>query len=88
MHSNYQPITPASNKLLKKRWDGEAYNMHRKKVSKARCVVDNTAPPGYGHLQNKPKKIQVRHSTSLSLFCCIFDLTEYFSCIDQQTSDK
>ena len=32
MHRAYQPITPAHNKLLKKRWDMTRYDTHRKKV--------------------------------------------------------
>ena len=33
MHRAYQPITPANNMLLKKRWDISRYNAHRHKVS-------------------------------------------------------
>ena len=33
MHRAYQPITPANNMLLKKRWDISRYNAHRRKVS-------------------------------------------------------
>ena len=32
MHRAYQPITPANNKLLKKRWDMSRYDTHRRKV--------------------------------------------------------
>ena len=32
MHRAYQPITPANNKLLKKRWDQRSYDLHRSKV--------------------------------------------------------
>ena len=59
MHNSYQPLKPASNKLLKKRWDGAAQEMHRKKVSGAKSVVDTGSPATYTHLQYKMKKMQV-----------------------------
>ena len=36
MHRAYQPITPANNKLLKKRWDQRSYDLHRSKVGRRR----------------------------------------------------
>ena len=59
MHTSYQPLKPATNKLLKKRWDGAAQDMHRKKVSGAKPVVDTKSPATYTHLQYKMKKMQV-----------------------------
>ena len=32
MHRSYQPITPAANKLLQKRWDTNYYQVHRQRV--------------------------------------------------------
>ncbi|XP_065644761.1 uncharacterized protein CFAP97D2 isoform X2 [Hydra vulgaris] len=59
MHRAYQPITPAHNKLLKKRWDMTKYDIHRKKVYLARPVIDNHPPKTYAHLQCKLKKMQI-----------------------------
>lgn len=59
MHRAYQPITPANNKLLKKRWDMTRYDMHRKKVSSANAVLDNHPPKTYLHLHLKLKKMQI-----------------------------
>ena len=63
MHKNYQPVKPATNKLLKKRWDGAAHDMHRKKVANAKPVVDTGSPHTYAHLQSKLKKLQVKFKT-------------------------
>ena len=41
MHRAYQPITPANNKLLKKRWDMSSYNTHRRKVCFCSVCVQN-----------------------------------------------
>lgn len=59
MHRAYQPITPANNKLLKKRWDMAKYDMHRKKVQSANAVLDNHPPKTYLHLHLKLKKMQI-----------------------------
>ncbi|XP_039274306.1 sperm axonemal maintenance protein CFAP97D1-like [Styela clava] len=59
MHRHYQPITPANNKLLKKRWDQSRFDIHRKKVMQAKPVIDNRAPETYMHLHLKLKKLQM-----------------------------
>jgi len=59
MHRNYQPVKPATNKLLKKRWDGAAHERHRDKIVSAKPVVDTKSPSTYMHLQYKMKKIQL-----------------------------
>lgn len=59
MHRAYQPITPANNKLLKKRWDMSRYDTHRRKVFSAKAVIDNKPPQTYMHLHLKLKKLQV-----------------------------
>ncbi|KAL9963528.1 hypothetical protein ACROYT_G027043 [Oculina patagonica] len=59
MHRAYQPITPANNKLLKKRWDMSRYDTHRRKVQSAKAVIDNKPPQTYMHLHLKLKKLQV-----------------------------
>ena len=30
--SSYQPLTPANNMILKKKWDQSRFDMHRNKV--------------------------------------------------------
>ena len=44
MHRAYQPITPANNKLLKKRWDMTRYDTHRRKVCENFLFVPVAAP--------------------------------------------
>ena len=61
IHTSYQPLKPATNKLLKKKWDTDAQNEHRRKVSGAKPVVDTNSPRTYAHLQYKMKKVQVRY---------------------------
>merc|ERR1739848_140988 len=58
-HRAYQPLTPANNKLLKKRWDQFSYQTHRRKVSEAKSVLDNRPPETYMHLHLKLKKLQM-----------------------------
>ncbi|KAJ8042747.1 hypothetical protein HOLleu_09592 [Holothuria leucospilota] len=59
MHRAYQPITPANNKLLKKRWDQRRFDTHRQKVQNAKPVIDNKPPKTYMHLHLKLKKLQM-----------------------------
>eukprot|EP00058_Branchiostoma_floridae_P023509 XP_002608999.1 hypothetical protein BRAFLDRAFT_124007 [Branchiostoma floridae] len=58
-YRSYQPITPANNKLLKKRWDQKRFYTHRMKVQNASPVIDNKPPRTYMHLHLKLKKLQV-----------------------------
>ncbi|XP_046854134.1 uncharacterized protein DDB_G0286299-like [Xenia sp. Carnegie-2017] len=59
MYRSYQPITPASNKLLKQRWDDASFEEHRRKVATSKAVVDNKPPKTYMHLHLKLKKLQI-----------------------------
>ncbi|XP_063951840.1 sperm axonemal maintenance protein CFAP97D1-like [Lytechinus pictus] len=59
MHRAYQPITPANNKLLKKRWDERRFDTHRQKVQNAKPVIDDKPPKTYVHLHLKLKKMQM-----------------------------
>ena len=56
MHRSYQPLTPATNNLLRKRWDEATHNIHRRKVTHARSTIENGAPKTYPHLHMKLKK--------------------------------
>merc|ERR1712159_427951 len=58
-HRAYQPITPANNKLLKKRWDQKRFSIHRGKVTQAKGVIDNKPPETYMHMHLKLKKLQM-----------------------------
>lgn len=59
MHKSYQPILPASNKLLQQRWDNKYYNEHRRMVLEARPMVDTKPPQTFMHLHLKLKKLQL-----------------------------
>ena len=58
MHRAYQPVTPTNNIFLKQRWDQEIFKAHRKKVLKAKAVIDNYPPKTHMHLHIKLKKLQ------------------------------
>lgn len=58
-HKAYQPIKPASSKMLAKRWDDKARDMHKKKLKNVKSTVDNKPPKTYMHLQLKLKKLQL-----------------------------
>ncbi|XP_046853606.1 uncharacterized protein CFAP97D2-like [Xenia sp. Carnegie-2017] len=64
MHRAYQPITPANNMLLKKRWDNSRYNAHRYKVIHSLPVIDNKPPETYIHLHINLKKMQKQEERS------------------------
>lgn len=59
MHRAYQPITPANNKLLKKRWDEKRFDNHLQKVQNAKPMIDDKPPKTYVHLHLKLKKMQM-----------------------------
>lgn len=59
MHRSFQPITPATNKLLKQRWEETYFEEHRRKVASAKPKVDSRPPRTYMHLHLKLKKLQV-----------------------------
>ena len=40
----YQPVTPACNKTLRRKWDDHLFNNHRERVRNARSLIDNKAP--------------------------------------------
>ncbi|XP_034763510.2 sperm axonemal maintenance protein CFAP97D1-like, partial [Acipenser ruthenus] len=58
-HCAYQPTVPASNKYLQKKWDQSRYEEHRRKVVKARPVVDTKGFQTPAHLHLKLKKLQL-----------------------------
>ncbi|KAL5006217.1 hypothetical protein ScPMuIL_015023 [Solemya velum] len=59
MHRAYQPLTPANNIFLRKRWDQAHFEMHRQKRENAKPMVDNKPPKTYMHLHIKLKKLQM-----------------------------
>ncbi|XP_015671958.1 uncharacterized protein CFAP97D2 isoform X2 [Protobothrops mucrosquamatus] len=59
MHRAYQPILPCGNKYLQQKWDKTTYEEHKKKILRAKPVVDTSAPPTYGHLHLKLRKLKL-----------------------------
>ncbi|KAH0624567.1 hypothetical protein JD844_032181 [Phrynosoma platyrhinos] len=59
MHRAYQPILPCGNKYLQQKWDKATYEEHKKKIQKAKPVVDTSPPPTYGHLHLKLRKLKL-----------------------------
>ncbi|KAM9495176.1 uncharacterized protein CFAP97D2 [Clarias gariepinus] len=60
MHKAYQPLKPATNKYLQKKWDQEHYNEHRRKVREAQPIVDTKGIRTPTHIQVKLKKAQIQ----------------------------
>ncbi|XP_060742261.1 sperm axonemal maintenance protein CFAP97D1 [Tachysurus vachellii] len=60
MHKAYQPLKPAANKYLQKKWDQDHYDEHRKKVTEAKPIVDTKGIRTPTHIQAKLKKAQVQ----------------------------
>ncbi|KAL6474480.1 hypothetical protein MHYP_G00180410 [Metynnis hypsauchen] len=60
MHKAYQPLKPATNKYLQKKWDQTHYEAHRKKVKEAKPIVDTKGIRTPTHVQLKLKKTQVQ----------------------------
>ncbi|XP_066523104.1 sperm axonemal maintenance protein CFAP97D1 [Hoplias malabaricus] len=60
MHKAYQPLKPATNKFLQKKWDHTHYETHRKKVREAKPTVDTKGIRTPTHVQLKLKKVQVQ----------------------------
>nr|XP_020639639.1 uncharacterized protein C17orf105 [Pogona vitticeps] len=59
MHRAYQPILPCGNKYLQQKWDIAVYEEHKKKIQIAKPLVDTSAPPTYGHLHLKLRKLKM-----------------------------
>ncbi|XP_062855208.1 sperm axonemal maintenance protein CFAP97D1 [Trichomycterus rosablanca] len=60
MHKTFQPLKPAANKYLQKKWDHMDYEEHRKKVREAKPTVDIKGIQTPTHIQLKLKKVQVQ----------------------------
>ncbi|XP_021421323.2 uncharacterized protein CFAP97D1 [Oncorhynchus mykiss] len=60
MHKSYQPLKPATNKYLQKKWDQTRYEEHRNKLSTARPIVDTKGIRTPAHVQLKLKKLQLQ----------------------------
>ncbi|TRY56276.1 hypothetical protein DNTS_028390 [Danionella cerebrum] len=60
MHRSYQPLKPATNRFLQRRWDEHRYQDHRDKVEEATPVVDTKGIKTPIHMQNKLKKVQIQ----------------------------
>lgn len=53
----YQPVTPACNKTLRRKWDDQLFNNHRERVKKARSLIDNKAPRIYFPMNLKKAQV-------------------------------
>lgn len=62
MHRAYQPITPANNMLLKKRWDISRYNAHRQKVGERRTQLNGSTKKN----SNSSSKICIIRTENMS----------------------
>lgn len=67
MHRSYQPLTPATNTLLRKRWDETTHEIHRRKVIHARSTIENGSPKTYPHLHMKLKKKRMEEENMLDV---------------------
>lgn len=67
MHKSYQSTLPASNRLLKKRWDDKYYAEHQILVRDAKPMVDTRPPRTYMHLHLKLKKIQLEEERAATI---------------------
>ncbi|XP_022242446.1 uncharacterized protein LOC111085913 isoform X1 [Limulus polyphemus] len=61
--SNCAPFCPPS-KYLQTQWEKQQYERHRRKIKKARPVVDTTAPPGLYHMNDMFKKLHLEKERS------------------------
>ena len=55
----YQPVTPACNKTLRRKWDDQLFNNHRERVRNARSLIDNKAPRIYFPMNLKKAQVIV-----------------------------
>jgi len=53
----YQPVTPACNKTLRRKWDDQLFNIHRERVRNARSLIDNKAPRIYFPMNLKKAQV-------------------------------
>ncbi|CAF1218986.1 unnamed protein product [Adineta ricciae] len=67
MHKSYQSTLPASNRLLKKKWDDKYYDEHRILVRDARPSIDTRPPQTYMHLHMKLKKLQLQEERTATI---------------------
>lgn len=58
-YRHYVPFHPCSNKLLSKRWDKHARDLHLTKLKQARPTIDNLPPKVYPHLEMRLKRLQI-----------------------------
>lgn len=56
----YQPVTPACNKTLRRKWDDEMFNNHRERVRNARSLIDNKAPRIFFPMNLKKAQVSIK----------------------------
>ncbi|CAF0725761.1 unnamed protein product [Adineta ricciae] len=67
MHKSYQPIRPATNRLLQKKWDEKYHSEHQILVRDARPTIDTRPPRTYMHLHMKLKKLQLEEERTATI---------------------
>ncbi|KAJ3110657.1 hypothetical protein HK100_002962 [Physocladia obscura] len=58
-HRHFIPLHPTCNKLLAKRWEGHARDLHLRKLNEAKPTIDDSKPRQYRHLDMRLKKHQM-----------------------------
>lgn len=58
-HRHFPSYHPTANKLLSKRWEEHARQLHLKKLRNAKPTIDNGAPKVYPHLEMRLKRLQI-----------------------------
>ena len=52
-------VLPTSSKILMKRWDDRAHEIHRKKLADVKPQIDSHKPIRYKHLKKRAKREQI-----------------------------
>ncbi|KAJ3157541.1 hypothetical protein HDU86_003192 [Geranomyces michiganensis] len=58
-HRHFPTYHPTSSKLLSKKWEERAREIHLAKLRNVSCSVDNTPPKRWAHLEVRLKRLQV-----------------------------
>jgi hypothetical protein len=58
-HRHYVAFHPTCNKLLAKRWEEHARELHYQRLRQARPTIDNSQPRVYPHLEMRLKRLQM-----------------------------
>ncbi|KAJ3332767.1 hypothetical protein HDU76_013179 [Blyttiomyces sp. JEL0837] len=70
-HRHYVAFHPTCNKLLAKRWEDHARELHYKRLRQAKPTIDNSQPRVYPHLEMRLKRLQMEEGWRLNEFLFI-----------------